>query len=98
MSAVVDAEQAAVNRAMQPWTDKEIARFTARVGLFKRRGFAEGQAERVADMLALRDQLKDDRRLCVECSNYQRSGTCFRKLTVTLLQLIRCQGFEWQKP
>lgn len=98
MSLPIDIDQAEINRAMQPWGDREISRFIARVALFKRRGWPEAQAERVADMLALRDQLKDDRRLCVECSNFQRGGTCFKKLTATILQLIRCAGFEWQKP
>lgn len=98
MTEVVDADQAAINRAMTPWTQRECERFGLRVALFKRRGWAVDQAERVADMLALRDQMKDDRRICVECSNYQRGGTCFKKLTTTILQLIRCAGFAWQKP
>ena len=83
---------------MTPWTDKEIERARLRVGLFMRRGMTEAAAEKVVDQLAARDQDRDDRRMCVECSNWQASRTCFKRLPTSFDQLARCVGFEWQKP
>lgn len=86
--------------ASSPWDDKQIARFSYRVGLFTRRGMPSNDAETLADRLAERDCEKDDRRTCVECANLQRSGTCSLHLPITVdhMQLIRCQGFKWQTP
>jgi hypothetical protein len=94
---------------MTPWTDREIERFTKRVGLFVRRGAARAAAERIADRLAQRDQERDERRMCVECEHFQRDGGCFAGKTFSadplaplrnpipeLLQ--RCSGFAWQTP
>ncbi len=101
--------QADINRQMLPWGDKEISRFLYRAGLFQRRGWLESKAEFMADRLALRDQERDDRRICLECQHIQRSGGCFiaaqgrmpnaskRMQPVTDL-LQRCESFEWQKP
>jgi hypothetical protein len=95
---------------MTPWTDKEIARFTARVGLFSRRGASAEIAERLADRLAERDQDRDDRRMCVECAHLQRDGGCFmarhgrlhggvrRDMHPIRDLLQRCERFEWQIP
>lgn len=98
MSAEQSATAAIPNSL--PWGDKQIARFQYRVGLFKRRGMREPDAETLADRLAERDWEKDDRRTCVECKHLQRSLTCFLKLPITVdwMQLIRCEGFEWQTP
>ena len=60
-----------------PWGDKQIARFTWRVGLFRRRGWDLHKAETYADRLAERDHERDDRHLCIECKHLQRSGGCF---------------------
>lgn len=55
----------------QPWDDRTVARFQFRSALFRRRGIEPERAERLADDLAVRDQLRDDRRLCLECQNLQ---------------------------
>ena len=94
---------------MNSWGDKEIARFIARLALFRRRGWGEEQATLFADRLAERDQDRDDRRACIECSNLQRDGGCFaarqgwfpgvdRRLAPVQNILQRCPGFAWQKP
>ena len=91
-------DQALINAAMRPWCDAEFRRFAFRVALFGRRGMDEDTAEIVADRLARRDQQHDDRRICFECANWQRSRTCFLNLPTSPLQLVRCHGFEWVKP
>lgn len=98
MNAQLRAEQAAINLRMQRWSDAEIARFPKRVALFQRRGMGHAQAERVADSLALRDQDRDERRMCVECESWQQSRTCRKGLPTSFDQLARCVGFTWQKP
>lgn len=62
----------------EPWSDREIARFTFRHALFQRRGMPEPQAEALAERLVLRDRDRDDRRCCAECSNLQDDGGCFQ--------------------
>jgi hypothetical protein len=101
--------QAQVNQRMQPWGDAEFRRFAFRTALFNRRGVDTNTAERLADRLALRDQEKDDRRICLECLNLQRSGHCFaaaqgrvpntakRHQPVQDL-LARCEAFEYVTP
>lgn len=90
---------AEINLAMpRAWGDRELSRFQFRAGLFARRGFAAERAEHLADRLALRDMQGDDRRVCMECANRQVRGTCFKRLPVSDEQLVRCHGFEWQKP
>lgn len=102
-------KQADINARMLPWGDREIARFIARVALFVRRGWAEAKAEAWADRLALRDQERDDRRSCVECSHLQQTGGCFAaqqgRLPYTSAKhhpvtdlLQRCECFSWQTP
>lgn len=83
---------------LPPWGEKEIARFKFRVGLFTRRGMSEADAEVWADRLFERDYERDDRRICLECSSWQRSRTCFKRLPTSPEQLIRCEGFSWQRP
>lgn len=101
--------QAEVNRRMQPWTDREFTRFAFRLGLFQRRGVDEQRAESLADRLALRDQERDDRRICLECQHLQRSGHCFaaaqgwisnasKHLTPVQDRLARCEAFAFQTP
>lgn len=102
-------DQAAINREMLPWGEAEFRRFAFRVGLFERRGMDPDAAEKLADLLALRDQRKDDRRVCDECSHLQLPGTCFaaaqgwmknvskRHQPVRGL-LHRCEHFDWAKP
>lgn len=90
-------------------TDRGIARMAWRISMLQRRGLTEAQAERTADMLADRDASGDDRRLCLECKNLQRSGGCLGaqqgRIPNTLRRhepvrdiLQRCEAFEWQTP
>lgn len=81
-----------------PWGDKQIARFNFRVALLTRRGMDLPMAETYADRLAERDHERDDRRICLECSNFKRSRTCAKRLPVSPEQLVRCQGFEFVTP
>ena len=86
-------------------------RHTFRVGLFQRRGLDEPDAQALAERLALRDQQRDDRRVCLECSQMQRSGHCIAvmqgrmrtacrpdQFTVMPRVLQRCPNFQFQKP
>ena len=101
--------QGEINAALVALSDREIGRFLYRVALFQRRGCSEARAEAFADRLALRDQQRDDRRMCIECSHLQQRGTCFaaasgamrgvaRRLEPVKLVLQRCPNFSWQKP
>lgn len=94
---------------MTPWTDAEINRFQLRVVLFERRGLGTDEAERLADTLAARDQERDDRRMCIECSQLQQDGGCFAAARGLMANattnlhpvktiLMRCEHFAWQKP
>lgn len=98
-----------IQRPDSPWNDAQIRRFMFRVELFKRRGVAEDAAEAHADRLALRDFERDDRRLCLECSELQRDGGCFAAkqgripgarpfLQPTPDLLVRCNSFNFVKP
>lgn len=57
------------------WGDLEITTFMAREALFLRRGWTK-DAENLAERLTLRDRQADQRRLCLECCELQRSGQC----------------------
>lgn len=81
-----------------PWGARQIARFKFRVALFMRRGMAEDVAEAWGDRLAVRDSDRDNRRICIECSAWQRSRTCAKRLPTSPLQLACCHGFEWVTP
>lgn len=84
---------------MTPWTDREIARFTFRAALFRRRGLPPAAADRTAERLVERDRDRDERRLCIECAHRQQSRTCFLGLPMTPSDLLaRCPSFEFQKP
>lgn len=93
----------------QAWNDAQISRFNFRNALFARRGLSTMAAEALADQLATRDHQRDDRRVCVECSNLQRGGTCFQAAQSNLPDasaqhrpvadlLFRCDHFDFQKP
>jgi hypothetical protein len=101
--------QGEINAALVSLDSREISRFIYRVGLFRRRGLSERNADYIADRLALRDQQSDHRRMCIECSHLQQRGTCFaaasgamrgvdRRLEPVKLVLQRCPNFSWQKP
>lgn len=81
-----------------PWGDKQIARVQFRAALFQRRGMTEDHAEAWADRLAARDADLDERRICVECTSWQHSRTCAKRLPTSPLQLVRCHGFEFLTP
>ena len=84
---------------MPAWDDAQISRFLFRESLFKRRGLPEAEAEALADRLAFRDYELDRRKVCVECKNFQpHQKTCFKRLPVSVVQLVHCHGFEWQTP
>jgi hypothetical protein len=89
--------------------DKQIARMSWRTERFKRYGVPEHQAETLADMLADRDWSRDERRLCLECSEYGRDGSCLparqgrMKYAAKHFQpmrdtLQRCEHFKWALP
>lgn len=86
------------------WGEKEIGRFSYRVGLFTRRGMGRPQAENLADRLYERDFERDDRRVCVECNGLQRGMTCANsrpgqpKNAPLLDVLQRCPDFKFQVP
>ncbi len=58
------------------WNDGEIARFQARVGRLVGRGFAEADAEHLAERLVLRDRNADDRVVCAADCRHYRPGRC----------------------
>ena len=81
---------------------------TARAALFVERGLDQGEAEKLAARLEIRDQQRDDRNLCLECVHFYGntkvsrcrkwreigliSGAEIPSDTATLLQ--RCGSFE----
>lgn len=95
---MADARQARINARMQPWGDREIARFEFRVRLFQRRGLTEKQAWAWGDVLALRDQDLDDRRVCLECAHHIQGWKCRRGQPSLPAQLMRCPSFAFEKP
>lgn len=92
--------QAQINSELLPLGDNGLARLVYRIDLFERQGHPTPRAERIADYLALRDQQRDDRRLCCECSNLRGNTTqhacAKRKPVLTVLQ--RCPTFNLQRP
>ena len=57
-------------------TDREFTRFTQRVAMFTRRGWAPDRAEAFADTALARDRSRDDRHACIECEALMRNGGC----------------------
>jgi len=86
----------------------EIDTFTARLARFTVRGVIQGDAECLADRLVIRDREKDDRAMCLECTNlhrgwrcgnWQRAGVAIRardaQLAPEFMHLLqRCDGFK----
>lgn len=97
-SGLMGATQAWINARTQRWGDAEFRRFDFRRRLFQRRGVCEEVAEQMADRLTVRDQDRDERRVCLECAHWQQSRTCFLGLPTSPMQLVRCRGFEWVTP
>jgi hypothetical protein len=57
------------------WTDADIARFLDRRARLLRWGWAEPEAERLAERLVMRDRDQDARVSCTDCKHY-RPGRC----------------------
>lgn len=91
------------SQAMNPG---EVETFTARLARFTDKGVAYAEAERLADVLVMRDREGDDRALCLECLHLQGYGRwrCgnWRAADVArlglardlVLMLQRCPGFK----
>jgi hypothetical protein len=85
------------------WPDVDITRITTRRDRLLRWGWAEPDAEALAERLTQRDREQDDRVSCTDCKHY-RPGHCgnhrraglgtpdLGRDLVTLLQ--RCDGFK----
>lgn len=73
------------------WDDTEIMVFTRRVLLLLMRGMLPGRADDLAERLTLRDREKDDRRHCLECVHWRRTGC---RAGGPVDALMRCQSFE----
>jgi len=89
---------------MLPVGPRETSRMQFRIALFRRRGMREDAADQLADDLAKRDCLRDDRRSCMECSQYTRNGGCFAQQQGWIKHapqrdiLWRCECFEFSRP
>jgi hypothetical protein len=91
----------------EPWTAADIARFIARVAAVQRRGFAERDAEDVAERLHLLDVQSEALALCLgcrhlsgtvgkgwRCGNHRAAGMP-RELSAEVVTLPqRCAGFN----
>ena len=86
----------------------EIDTFTKRLHWFALRGIGEAQADKLADLLVIRDRQLDDRRLCLECSHLGDRGRCLaaaagrlpgvdRRLEPVPDLLQRCPAFGLRK-
>ena len=85
------------------WTDADIARFLDRRARLLRWGWADADAERMAERLVIRDRGGDVRVSCTECTHY-RPGRCGNHKAAALLSpevgrdlaalLQRCAGFQ----
>ena len=89
--------------AQVAWTDADIARFLDRRARLLRWGWAEPEAEKLAERLVKRDRDLDDRMTCTECA-YYRPGRCGNHRRAGLhsgevgrglaSMLQRCPGFD----
>ena len=85
------------------WTDADIARFLDRRARLMRWGWAEPEAETLAERLVKRDREHDERVSCTDCRHY-RPGRCGNHRRAGLnvpdvgrdlaAMLQRCPGFE----
>ena len=95
---MANPRQAAINARMLPWGEREIARFEFRHRLFVARGFTDRLADAWGDVLALRDQERDDRRACIECKHWLAGWRCARRQPIVKGLLMRCPSFAFEKP
>ena len=68
------------------WTDADIAAFLARRARLMRWGWAEPNAERLAERLVIRDREADARVSCITCSHYRPATHICRNHKGALLQ------------
>ncbi len=103
---VIPARDSAALAALA-WTDADMSRFIARRDRLRRWGWADPDAEALAERLVIRDRGGDPRAACVDCDHY-RPGRCAnhrlaglgsaevgRDLAATLQ---RCAGFRTVDP
>lgn len=85
------------------WTDKEIARFMARVERLQNEGLTEMEAEALAQTMLYRDRPMsgDDRRVCLECQHIkgafcQASESFGQRKNMQPVRTVlqRCDGFQ----
>lgn len=62
---LMQADMAAAHA--EPWSEADMARFLARVAALRRRGFAEQDAQDMAERLHLLDVQAEGRVLCLDC-------------------------------
>jgi hypothetical protein len=93
----------AVDLSALAWTDGDIVGFLDRRARLLRWGWAEPDAEMLAERLVIRDRERDDRVSCAECAHY-RPGRCGNHRRAGLYgvdagrdlvgMLQRCPGFQ----
>ena len=93
----------AVDLAAVAWTDADLGRFIDRRARLIRWGWAEPEAEKLAERLVKRDRDLDDRVSCTDCQHY-RPGRCDNHGQAGLntsdvgrdlaAMLQRCPGFQ----
>jgi hypothetical protein len=77
---------------------RDERRLQFRVGLMMRRGVDAIQAFKFAEMMWIRDQDHDSRRLCLECKHLRRGWICDKGQPVLADVLQRCSLFSWEMP
>ena len=96
-----------IDLAAEAWTGADIARFHDRRARLARWGWADNEAETLAERLVKRDRGRDDRVSCIDC-RHRRPGRCGNHEAATLqspevgrdfaAMLQRCAGFEEMSP
>lgn len=93
--------------ALRAWTDADIARFHDRRARLLRWGWAESEAEKLAERLVKRDREADPRVSCTECAHFRpwRCGNYRAALMIDssvgpdlAATLQRCPGFADSRP
>jgi hypothetical protein len=92
----------------EDWSADTISAFSVRRDAFLRRGYGTDDADDLAERLTLRDREQDDRRMCVECTQFGERGQCLaaaagrlpgadRRLEPVPTILQRCDAFGLRK-
>jgi hypothetical protein len=98
-----EAQPGPVDLDAVAWSDSDIKRFLDRRARLLRWGWAEPEAEALAEKLVIRDREADDRVSCADCrhyrpgrcGNHRRAGLQAPDLGHTMAALLqRCPGFE----